>query len=199
MFNPRLSEDLNWWRRDHLENYDKLKEFFSTKSPIKILEIGVCEGRTTLWFINNLLKSADCSIHCIDPGITANGRYNLGSDKRVHLHEDFSKNALVKLFLSGETFDLIYVDGEHNACVALQDILISWRLLRVGGIMVIDDYEMRADDPPSYPSYKLFQKYPRLNFIHPRVAIDAFITIFRGQYELFVDNYQVGVKKIVEL
>jgi hypothetical protein len=40
-------------------------------------------------------------------------------------------------------FDMIYVDGNHEAPHALFDMELSWRLLRVGGLLVVDDAERR--------------------------------------------------------
>ena len=37
-------------------------------------------------------------------------------------------------------FDFIYVDGGHDAGTALADGLLSFRLLRPGGLIVFDDY-----------------------------------------------------------
>ena len=65
--------------------------------------------------------------------------------------------------------------------------------------MLIDDYEMETTDPWHYVSHKQFDKSnPRLRFTHPRIAIDAFLNIYRGQYKLVIDNYQIGIKKIIE-
>ena len=37
-------------------------------------------------------------------------------------------------------FDLIYVDGGHDGATALSDGLLSYRLLRPGGLLIFDDY-----------------------------------------------------------
>ena len=39
-----------------------------------------------------------------------------------------------------EYFDFIYIDGSHQAPDVLFDALLGFELLRVGGIMVFDDY-----------------------------------------------------------
>ena len=38
------------------------------------------------------------------------------------------------------TYDVIMVDGDHRYKAALTDIINFWELLKVGGIMIIDDY-----------------------------------------------------------
>lgn len=36
-------------------------------------------------------------------------------------------------------YDYVYVDGDHSAAGALFDMTVAWRLVRLGGLMVIDD------------------------------------------------------------
>jgi predicted O-methyltransferase YrrM len=49
--------------------------------------------------------------------------------------------ALAEILSSNEPpFDLIYVDGSHQASDVLTDSIITFQLLRVGGVMTFDDY-----------------------------------------------------------
>jgi hypothetical protein len=45
------------------------------------------------------------------------------------------------------TFDLVYVDGSHQAPDVLSDSVMSFHLLRVGGLMIFDDYLWSMDRP----------------------------------------------------
>src|SRR5262249_903643 len=47
----------------------------------------------------------------------------------------------------GETFDVIYVDGDHRALGAYTDCVLAWPLLAPDGIMIIDDYGFMPDLP----------------------------------------------------
>jgi len=40
----------------------------------------------------------------------------------------------------GGVFDFAYVDGSHRASEVLVDVSLAWRLLRAGGLMLLDDY-----------------------------------------------------------
>ena len=40
---------------------------FDIESELHILEIGSFEGRSTIWFLENLLKNSKSTITCIDP------------------------------------------------------------------------------------------------------------------------------------
>ena len=62
--------------------------------------------------------------------------------------------------LATESYDFVYVDGCHLATCAIADIILSWDLLKTGGILIIDDYGWLG--PP---------------LDRPKVAVDAFLTI----------------------
>jgi hypothetical protein len=40
------------------------------------------------------------------------------------------------------TFDLIHIDGNHDKHGVLNDLGHCWPILRVGGVIVLDDYQM---------------------------------------------------------
>lgn len=194
-----FSDDCDWWYPEHYENFDKVRQELHSKDNLSILEIGVFEGRSSVYILDNIMKGENCILHSIDPDIQIKGRHNLSTHSRAILHEDFSINILPKFLCEGKLFDFIYIDGDHNASGTLSDIVMSWRLLKVGGYLLIDDYEMKILNPWFYCSHEAFNDHPRLNFIHPSVAIDAFLSIYRGQYEFFANGYQIGVIKTVEL
>jgi hypothetical protein len=70
-------------------------------------------------------------------------------------------------------FDLIYVDGSHQASDVLTDAIIAFQLLRVGGVMIFDDYLwcMRPTGEED-----------TLNM--PKAAIDSFISLFQRKLKV---------------
>lgn len=78
-------------------------------------------------------------------------------------------------------FNFIYIDGSHHAADVLADAVLSWRLLKRGGIMIFDDY--------MWDAYKEPEKNPRL-------AIDSFLSVYLGQYKILLKEYQVAIQKI---
>jgi predicted O-methyltransferase YrrM len=50
-----------------------------------------------------------------------------------------SFNVLLDLNKNNEKFDVIYVDGSHTLLDSYTDILLSFELLKKGGVMMIDD------------------------------------------------------------
>ncbi len=46
-------------------------------------------------------------------------------------------------FTDEHFFDVVYVDGDHRAAPALCDMILGWKLLRPGGLMLLDDTNRR--------------------------------------------------------
>jgi predicted O-methyltransferase YrrM len=101
-----------------------------------------------------------------------------------------SLRALGGLFTSNETsFDFIYVDGSHQAADVLADSVLAFQLLRIGGVMIFDDYLWRMEPEG---------KQDMLNM--PKPAIDAFINLFQRKLRVIqgLPNFQVYVEKLAE-
>lgn len=86
-----------------------------------------------------------------------------------------------------EPFDLIYIDGSHRAADVLIDAVMSFQLLRIGGMMIFDDY-IWTMEPQGQEDL--------LNM--PKPAIDAFTSIFARKIRLhpFMPLYQVFLTKL---
>ena len=80
-----------------------------------------------------------------------------------------------------ESYDLIYIDGSHVAADVLEDAVLSFGALKHGGTMIFDDYQLIRDHE-----------------LHvPRIAIDAFLDVYRGRYDILHRDYQVIIRKTV--
>ena len=168
--------------------------------PLKMLEIGSYEGRSAIFFLNYLRQS---SLTCVDPWDSsvlepdlvklmpeilieypqAEARFdrNLAEfSGRLTKIKARSSDALAELGVSAERFDLIYVDGEHRRAAAYRDCVLSWALLKPGGLLLIDDYgfgEGLAEE------------------IRPRLGIDAFFKDMAGQFDELHKEYQILARK----
>jgi predicted O-methyltransferase YrrM len=101
------------------------------------------------------------------------------------IHKGFSNICLAKILSQSflNYFDLIYIDGSHQAPDVLSDATLSFPLLKVGGIMIFDDYLWRG-------------RLPR-NENGPKFAIDAFLNIYFLKMQTVLSlNSQVVAKKI---
>jgi len=156
----------------------------------EVLEIGAFEGRTTT-FAASFFPNA--RITCIDPWIEyvemnevrrAHDAFKRNVAKfgeRIRPIRGFSNLVLPRLLESAERFDIIFIDGSHAYADVVIDSHYAWRLLRPGGTMIWDDYLWRRAE------------YGR-NV--PKLAIDQFLTGFRGQYRPIWAFKQVAIRKL---
>lgn len=122
--------------------------------PVHALEIGSFEGRSAIWLLDNVLTHPEASLTCIDPfcGSHEHDSKTMAHAERrfrnnvllrrqnVTFHKGHSQHILLEPKLQGQCFDIIYIDGEHTSRAVLQDLILAFPLLRVGGRMIIDDF-----------------------------------------------------------
>ena len=146
------------------------------QDPRVALEIGCREGSSTLWFLDHLLLADASRIYCIDPweedpkyfkNFQANIKEHPAAHK-VKVIRSRSYEALQQLLREGFAADLVYVDGSHSAHDVLWDLMLSFRLLRIGGVMMCDDYTWPVVEGRLLGT--------------PKVAIDAFTTIYAEKF-----------------
>lgn len=148
-------------RESRLKPMEEHLLYLKGKRNLKFLEIGSCEGQSTLWFLTQILTDPTSSITCIDPH-RDNGWYNDPENKiriktenqkttyeafksnildkysdRVEYHKDRSSDVLPYL---KSKFDLIYIDGIHDFYHTYMDGKFSINLLKKGRYIIFDDY-----------------------------------------------------------
>ena len=178
-----------------------------THAPSRLLEIGSYEGRSTCYLIEYLTAARSIELHCVDTwqggvehdrsGMVAVeqrfdknvARARAAAPRRVelHKHKGLSSDVLARLLASGlrEHFDLIYVDGSHQAPDVLLDAVLSFQLLKVGGVLIFDDYVWAMGEPGEQDYYQM-----------PKPAIDAFVNVHQRKLKaLQYPLYQVYFEK----
>lgn len=78
-------------------------------------------------------------------------------------------------------FDCIYIDGAHRSACVLRDAILSWDLLKSGGMMIFDDYG--------------WERHPADSLEHPKRGIDAFLDVYNEELDVIHRKYQVVVRK----
>jgi len=163
------------------------------------LEIGSFEGRSAIWIAENMMVDDD-ELRCIDTwqGGEEHGTEDMGSveerfrrnitiaakkmpRRRIFQLPGSSDHRLAGLYTFHDTqFDFIYIDGSHMAKDVLTDACMAWPLLKAGGIMAFDDY-LWGD---------------ARDILHrPKLAVDAFSSIFAEELEVIHTGYQFIVRK----
>lgn len=139
--------------------------------PENCLEIGVFRGQTVSLFslISEILNYRS-NVYGISPFSSSGDEVSTYEDK-VDYFEDtklncskFNKNIpnLIKAlstdsqsiaFIKSKTWDMIYIDGNHDYEVVLSDYLICRDSLKVGGVLVLDDSSLYTDFHPPIFSF----------------------------------------------
>ncbi len=144
-------------------------DLFKRFIPRDAIEIGSYEGRSSEWLLDNI---PGLLLTCIDTWDDTGIGEGLCSSKAEEIFDSKLTHRVNKLkgeswevlrYLSPSSYDLIYIDGNHTSSAVLEDMVLSFRLLRKGGVMICDDYTGGWGGNP-------------LDF--PKLAIDSFINCY---------------------
>lgn len=213
---PRFSEN---WFEHNIPHWQRWLGDFRGRSGLRALEIGSFEGRSTLWLCENILTADDCRIDCVDlfaPDPVYgdyHARFRRNTAAHAHKiveHAGDSFNALRKV---EGAFDIIYIDGWHSAFGAMADGVMSWPLLKVGGVMIFDDYLWVPPKlgKPTKPN-KLARRWAKIRgrdwrkdalvrqietvaVDTPKLGVDGLLATLAGYYELLGVSNQLAVRK----
>ena len=168
-------------------------KIFNRADPVRILEIGSWEGRSTLFFLSYFTHG---HLTAVDPwpdsgdheGETLDlGNYEARFDgnvapcaARLTKRRGSSLHVLPRLLDEEQKYDVIYVDGSHFADDVLTDGIYAWRLLKQGGLMIFDDL--------------LWDCYPRAR-ANPAWAINLFLKYHKREYKVLNASYQLILQK----
>lgn len=176
----------NWFGERRKRNFKFA--FRSLKNrPASYLEIGVFRGASIAWMLEHILTHEDSHAIGVDPweaermgrpwrqyecdenkALAEQAVAPFGSKCSLYRQPSDSWFAVCGPALVGG-LDAIYLDGMHDYEPLKADFIAAWPLLKVGGVLVIDDYNARrseipqviADLTPEYGSLweELFRNY----------------------------------------
>lgn len=174
------------WFGHKIPQWQATLKKFKGRSGLRYLEVGVFEGRSLLWMLDNVLTDATATAVAVDV-FTLDYRQRLehnlavgGAVERVRIIE--GRGELVMKTLENDSFDVIYLDGGHAAWTVFQQAALAWLLLKDDGLLIFDDYQWRQGEFPKD--------------LRPELAIDAFVASFDQQLEvLYTGTHDVIVRK----
>jgi predicted O-methyltransferase YrrM len=143
---------------------EALRDLAIAEGVSRTIEVGLALGMSALFLCQAVLTvSGDDARHvAIDPfqreSWSGAGLATLRTarlDAMVEVIEEESALALPELVRAGREFDLAFVDGDHRFESALLDLTFMDRLVRPGGLIVVDDMWM--------PSVRLAVAYVERN------------------------------------
>ena len=159
------------------------------------LEIGSFEGMSAIWMLENILTNEDSRLFCIDVWADWTGdafvRFAQNINKTGHrdkvdiIKGDSSKYLII---FPDEHFDFIYIDGSHDERAVIEDGILSFRILKKGGIIAFDDYLLGIRYPDTEGSKAMKGSCKK--------AIDYFLNIFKDELEVIYNDYQLWIRKI---
>lgn len=158
---------------------------------LRFLEIGSWTGTSAAWFLRNILTADDSSLICIDTFAGGGGMPEVPDDSiytkfvehvnewwpKIHVMKQRSEVALGAI--NRDIIDVVFIDGSHRIEDVLTDSVMAWCCLKPGGYMIWDDYDLKHEDPK----------------LEPRLAIDTFLSIFKGEYAVIGKDYQLCIRK----
>ena len=207
MLHPLVSKKKRKFTKKHkidLNNKKTTTDYFSINAyywstilnknlnNFSYLEIGSWEGNSALYILKNFMTK---KVVCVDIWDLYDDNYKEEHLKRFenfkyNLKEfekkfSFFKNTSDKFFeINREKFDLIYIDGSHEAQQVYKDISNSWACLNHNGIIVCDDY--------FYGNI-----YSNTNQDVPALSINRFLRENKDMIQIIcVNNTQIFLKKI---
>jgi predicted O-methyltransferase YrrM len=170
-----------------------------SKANLKVLEIGAWEGLTSYFILSTLPRA---TLTCVDSWEISDPTTR---DKQVtavvqavtesHFDSNLSmfhgrlekyKGTSFSFFLDHSqksVYELIYIDGSHYADDVLIDALRCFELLKVGGILIFDDY--------FYMGHRQFAA-------NPAAAINAFLRLKAGSYRIVRIYSQLVIEKTAD-
>lgn len=187
--------------------YNHLKEF-KGKPGIHALEIGSYEGFSAIWQLENILTDPASTITCIDifDKKVIEDRFDrnieaTGVGYKVQKLKGSSEKMLRGLSL--EKYDYVHIDGSHLAKWVLSDAVLSWDLIKPGGLIIFDDYHYLPKPPKEYSptginflDVYLWRRKTWDMWSEP--AVDAFLKVYGPYLEVVFKKYQVVVRKKYE-
>ena len=174
-------------------NYHKVK----SGKQIKVLEIGTYTGISLMNIISNIPNSIGFGIDLwesysensllenMEPlEIYKSFNTNIktaGLEKRIIGIKMSSTKTLLKFIRNNELFDFIYVDGSHLLLDCYSDLILSWEVLEINGILAVDDYYYKMKDSMLETPFE---------------AINHFLKNYEGKYKLLDKGYRVFIQKL---
>ena len=186
-FSPNIPDWTRWFN-DYI-----------THTPIICGEIGSWQGGSSTWLLDQIVSKRGGKLVCFDTFEGSSEHLTWLDSIGGKLEELFDHNIQATGFASfcekvigdskmtlrsiaPDSFDFFYIDGAHEALYAIQDAILVWPLVRIGGFILFDDYDYSFPNAPQRNTKR---------------AIDAFTSIFEEEIEIVAKGRQVLIRKKV--
>ena len=167
------------------------------ETEIKVLEIGVYTGTSLIQIVKMIPNSRGVAIdswtnykegnssltnNIVENDVECAFYRNVekaGLSSRINAWKGDSYDILLEMNNLEQKYDFIYVDGSHLCLDAYLDLMLSWKLLNVGGIMAIDDYTFNLNIQMQSP-------FEAVNHFLEKCGDE--ITVLNKGYRVFIEK-----------
>jgi hypothetical protein len=165
---------------------------FNFFKPVNVLEIGVYRGQTLSLF-SLLSQKLDYKINLngISPFDSSGDEvsvylkelnyyddvlinFNNFSLPIPNLHKGFSNNIEMISVIQSQMWDLVYIDGSHDYLIAKSDFDVCSKMIKVGGLLVLDDASLNLNYKPHFYASK---GHPGPSTVSDEISRNEFIEI----------------------
>jgi predicted O-methyltransferase YrrM len=212
MRNYRFTQ--NWFTSDDLVHFLPLK----IEEEIHILEIGSFEGKSTVWFIDNLLTNPGSSITCIDPWTSFDQKHNSINSYSENLNNKEQFANVLDGFVFTDEYQTFLHNIEETKKSSQVNIIKGFSKLVLPSlitgskkfdIVFIDGNHtapcVLLDAVMSWEllnvnGYMIFDDYlwcmDLPETLRPKVAVDNFIKNYSDYLEVCFSDYRLAIKRI---
>lgn len=170
------------WFTHNIATWETHLKTYAHYPQVQGLEIGSFEGMSACWLLDHVLTHPTARLTCIDLFFQESFETNLaqtGASQKLIKRVGDSHQVLAKL--SPATYDFVYIDGCHLADHVEQDARLAWPLLKVGGLLIFDDYQWIDSSHPGQETYR---------------GINAFLELVKHRSAIVYQGYQVIIRKL---
>jgi predicted O-methyltransferase YrrM len=157
--------------------------------PVTYLEVGSFVGESVVWMLENVLTHPLARALCLDPWepYTDNDTEVIPSLEMFERNTEPWRAKIVAMRgrsdsrlaeIPFDTADIAYVDGDHHQWSALEDLVLVWPRLKVGGVLIIDDFGTDEAKPT-----------------FPKAGVEAFVKVYGPKLQILHVGWQVIVRK----
>jgi len=215
------NKDLNLYKRQrtfdgiyHLGNWEVISKHIDVNKPLKCLEVGTHEGQSSMYFLKNILKNPKSKLLCCDPWIKSHwlnlnpsnlcyedvfdfnvkNNIKLGSKNKLKKYRGKNSDLYKENWFKSKNnkYDIIYIDDIHTYESTKLNIENGFPKLKVGGIMIFDDYDKNFAiyGPDKNGKDAAFWCDP------VKKAVDELLKKEKNNIEIVFQEYQMIIKKI---
>ena len=186
----------NWFDNLAKNNFETYIKPVYSDSKCNYLEVGTFEGASLVYMFDYVLTNIESVATVIDPFTFRDNQREIFNSNlqayldRINVITGESQNELVKL--RQNSFDIIYIDGDHTSAAVLSDGMQSFPLLKSGGYMIFDDYLWMHDGKHTNEN----KNNPGIHHPNnPYTGINTFLENNKDQIDVIVKNWQVIIRK----